>query len=201
MLRSMTSKRLWPWWHAHWLTPAGMGLASALASALHLPKPRRPPWTHHPHPQGAKVKYERDKETGLLYVDRVLASSVRYPHNYGERAPARQHAAPRAPAFVAASRGQRRSGRRSRARLALSGAFARAAGRRQSSGLVHPGGRVVAGGPWFEPWASGAPSPLILHLHLTPRVAPPLPAPPPPRPQASSPRRCARTTTRWMCWS
>jgi len=34
-------------------------------------------------PQGSKVKYELDKETGLLYVDRVLASSVRYPHNYG----------------------------------------------------------------------------------------------------------------------
>jgi inorganic pyrophosphatase len=33
--------------------------------------------------QGSKVKYELDKETGLLYVDRVLASSVRYPHNYG----------------------------------------------------------------------------------------------------------------------
>ena len=34
-------------------------------------------------PAGSKVKYELDKETGLLYVDRVLASSVRYPHNYG----------------------------------------------------------------------------------------------------------------------
>jgi inorganic pyrophosphatase len=29
------------------------------------------------------VKYELDKETGLLYVDRVLASSILYPHNYG----------------------------------------------------------------------------------------------------------------------
>ena len=36
-----------------------------------------------PYVQGSKVKYELDKETGLLYVDRVLASSVRYPHNYG----------------------------------------------------------------------------------------------------------------------
>ncbi|KAF8060055.1 ppa2 [Scenedesmus sp. PABB004] len=34
-------------------------------------------------PAGSKVKYELDKETGMLYVDRVLASSVRYPHNYG----------------------------------------------------------------------------------------------------------------------
>jgi hypothetical protein len=33
--------------------------------------------------QGCKVKYELDKETGLLYVDRVLASSILYPHNYG----------------------------------------------------------------------------------------------------------------------
>lgn len=29
------------------------------------------------------MKYELDKDTGMLYVDRVLASSVRYPHNYG----------------------------------------------------------------------------------------------------------------------
>lgn len=34
-------------------------------------------------PQGCKVKYELDKDTGLLYVDRVLASSILYPHNYG----------------------------------------------------------------------------------------------------------------------
>lgn len=34
-------------------------------------------------PQGGKVKYELDKETGLLRVDRVLYSSVVYPANYG----------------------------------------------------------------------------------------------------------------------
>lgn len=34
-------------------------------------------------PQGCKVKYELDKETGLLKVDRVLYSSVMYPANYG----------------------------------------------------------------------------------------------------------------------
>ncbi|WIA33761.1 hypothetical protein OEZ86_006875 [Tetradesmus obliquus] len=34
-------------------------------------------------PANSKVKYELDKDTGMLYVDRVLASSVRYPHNYG----------------------------------------------------------------------------------------------------------------------
>lgn len=34
-------------------------------------------------PRGSKVKYELDKSTGLLYVDRILYSSVVYPHNYG----------------------------------------------------------------------------------------------------------------------
>lgn len=34
-------------------------------------------------PQGSKVKYELDKETGMLRVDRILYSSVRYPANYG----------------------------------------------------------------------------------------------------------------------
>ncbi|MEK7468149.1 MAG: inorganic diphosphatase [Planctomycetota bacterium] len=34
-------------------------------------------------PKGDKVKYELHKETGLLFVDRVLYSSVVYPANYG----------------------------------------------------------------------------------------------------------------------
>lgn len=34
-------------------------------------------------PKGSKVKYELDKETGLLRVDRVLFSAVHYPANYG----------------------------------------------------------------------------------------------------------------------
>lgn len=34
-------------------------------------------------PKGSKVKYELDKETGLLRLDRVLYSSVHYPVNYG----------------------------------------------------------------------------------------------------------------------
>lgn len=34
-------------------------------------------------PAGSKVKYEIDKETGLLMVDRILSSSVHYPCNYG----------------------------------------------------------------------------------------------------------------------
>ncbi len=34
-------------------------------------------------PQGSKLKYEIDKPTGLLRLDRVLYSSVHYPANYG----------------------------------------------------------------------------------------------------------------------
>ena len=34
-------------------------------------------------PAGSKVKYELDKETGLLKLDRVLYSAVHYPANYG----------------------------------------------------------------------------------------------------------------------
>src|SRR6187399_740125 len=34
-------------------------------------------------PKGSKNKYELDKETGLLKLDRVLHSAVHYPANYG----------------------------------------------------------------------------------------------------------------------
>ena len=34
-------------------------------------------------PMGSKVKYELDKETGLLKLDRMLYSAVHYPANYG----------------------------------------------------------------------------------------------------------------------
>jgi inorganic pyrophosphatase len=34
-------------------------------------------------PKGSKVKYELDKTTGLLWLDRVLHSAVHYPANYG----------------------------------------------------------------------------------------------------------------------
>ena len=34
-------------------------------------------------PRGSKVKYELDKQTGMMFVDRILYSSVVYPHNYG----------------------------------------------------------------------------------------------------------------------
>jgi inorganic pyrophosphatase len=34
-------------------------------------------------PQGSRTKYEIDKETGLLKLDRVIYSSFHYPINYG----------------------------------------------------------------------------------------------------------------------
>ena len=34
-------------------------------------------------PKGGKNKYEMDKDTGLLYLDRVLYTSTHYPANYG----------------------------------------------------------------------------------------------------------------------
>lgn len=34
-------------------------------------------------PKGSKNKYELDKESGLIRVDRVLFSSIHYPANYG----------------------------------------------------------------------------------------------------------------------
>ena len=34
-------------------------------------------------PKGSKTKYELDKETGILKIDRVLYTSTVYPANYG----------------------------------------------------------------------------------------------------------------------
>jgi inorganic pyrophosphatase len=34
-------------------------------------------------PKGSKTKYELDKKSGLIFVDRILFSSVHYPANYG----------------------------------------------------------------------------------------------------------------------
>jgi len=34
-------------------------------------------------PAGSKVKYEYDPDTTCMFVDRILYSSVVYPHNYG----------------------------------------------------------------------------------------------------------------------
>lgn len=34
-------------------------------------------------PKNTRAKYELDKESGLLKMDRVIYSSMYYPHNYG----------------------------------------------------------------------------------------------------------------------
>lgn len=34
-------------------------------------------------PQGGSVKYEMDKESGVIFVDRILYTSMVYPFNYG----------------------------------------------------------------------------------------------------------------------
>lgn len=34
-------------------------------------------------PEGGKVKYERDEETGMLMADRILHTPMGYPANYG----------------------------------------------------------------------------------------------------------------------
>ena len=34
-------------------------------------------------PMGSKIKYELDKKSGLIKIDRILFSSVHYPANYG----------------------------------------------------------------------------------------------------------------------
>ena len=34
-------------------------------------------------PKGSKIKYELDKETGLMKLDRILHTSTHYPANYG----------------------------------------------------------------------------------------------------------------------
>lgn len=35
-------------------------------------------------PKGSRIKYEYDRDTGVMVVDRILFSSVVYPANYGE---------------------------------------------------------------------------------------------------------------------
>jgi inorganic pyrophosphatase len=57
-------------WHAwHDVTP-GQGLPARFTAVVEIP-------------MGSSVKYELDKETGLLRLDRVLYSAVYYPANYG----------------------------------------------------------------------------------------------------------------------
>ena len=54
-------------WHD--VTP-GEGLPAEFTSVVEIP-------------MGSSVKYELDKETGLLKLDRILYSAVYYPANYG----------------------------------------------------------------------------------------------------------------------
>jgi inorganic pyrophosphatase len=54
-------------WHD--VTP-GEGLPAEFTSVVEIP-------------MGSSVKYELDKETGLLRLDRILYSAVYYPANYG----------------------------------------------------------------------------------------------------------------------
>src|SRR5918994_1290692 len=55
-------------WHD--VTPGGENLPSEFTTIIEIP-------------MGSSVKYELDKETGLLKLDRVLYSAVYYPANYG----------------------------------------------------------------------------------------------------------------------
>jgi inorganic pyrophosphatase len=55
-----------PW---HDVTP-GLNLPSEFMSVIEIPR-------------GSSVKYELDKTTGLLKLDRMLYSAVHYPANYG----------------------------------------------------------------------------------------------------------------------
>lgn len=62
----MTFKRFNPWHH---VSP-GKNAPGEVNGIIEIPK-------------GTRAKYELDKETGLLKLDRVLYSSVYYPANYG----------------------------------------------------------------------------------------------------------------------
>jgi inorganic pyrophosphatase len=57
-------------WHAwHDVTP-GEGLPARFTAVIEIP-------------MGSSVKYELDKETGMMRLDRILYSAVYYPANYG----------------------------------------------------------------------------------------------------------------------
>jgi inorganic pyrophosphatase len=56
-----------PW---HDVSPGGEGLPKCFRAVIEIPL-------------GSTNKYELDKETGLLKLDRVLHSAVHYPANYG----------------------------------------------------------------------------------------------------------------------
>ena len=62
----MNTKYISPW---HYVSP-GKDIPKIVNGIIEIPK-------------GSKGKYELDKESGLLRLDRVLYSSVHYPANYG----------------------------------------------------------------------------------------------------------------------
>jgi len=62
----MTHKKFNPWHDV----PASDNLNEGVNGIIEIPK-------------GSRAKYELDKESGLLRLDRVLYSSVYYPANYG----------------------------------------------------------------------------------------------------------------------
>lgn len=62
----MINNRFNPWHHVS----AGEGLPDIVNGIIEIPK-------------GTRAKYELDKDSGLLKLDRVLYSSVYYPANYG----------------------------------------------------------------------------------------------------------------------
>src|SRR6476660_1188566 len=65
MLPDMTTVKH-PWHGAHY----GINAPLAVNAVIEIP-------------QGSRAKYEVDKETGLLKLDRVIYSSFHYPINYG----------------------------------------------------------------------------------------------------------------------
>ena len=65
-MRSQTPSNFNPWHHVHF----GDASPEVVNAIIEIPS-------------GSKGKFELDKETGLLKLDRVLFSSVHYPANYG----------------------------------------------------------------------------------------------------------------------
>ena len=53
------------------LVPAGRDVPNEINVVIEIPKDAEP------------VKYEVDKETGAIFVDRILSTPMRYPCNYG----------------------------------------------------------------------------------------------------------------------
>ena len=57
-------------WHPWHTVSVGKNVPSLVSAVIEIPR-------------GSKSKYEIDKDSGLLLLDRILSSSVVYPTNYG----------------------------------------------------------------------------------------------------------------------